>query len=169
MASETSLATYGLSKIEIADILPDGGVGTTFSTLGYTYEGTCKLVEADPDVTTFNAEEIDIPVVEIYKGGKIDLQFSIMDAVPATLAILMGGSATGSTPNRKWEAPASKTTVEKTIKLTSVEGYKITIPRAKITAKLNAEMSRKNILLTDVVATVMPPQKTGVAPLIFEE
>lgn len=169
MASETSLPSYGLSKIEVADILPDGGIGTTFATLGYTYEGTCKLVEADPEVTTFNAEEIDIPVVEIYKGGKIDLQFSVMDAVPATLALLMGGTASGTTPNRKWESPASKTTVEKTIKITPVEGYTITIPRAKITAKLNAEMSRKNILLTDCIATVMPPTKAGISALIFEE
>lgn len=169
MASATSLPTYGLAKIEVADILPNGGIGTSFSTMGYTYEGTCKLVEADPEVTTFNAEEIDTPVIEIYKGGKVSLNFSIMDPIPSTMETLMGGTASGSMPNRVWTAPESKTQIYKSVKITPVEGYVITIPRAAITAKINAELSKKNIVLLDVIATVMPPSLAGTPPITFTE
>lgn len=167
--SATSLPTYGLAKIEVADILPNGGLGTTFTQLGYTYEGSCKMVEDDPTFTQFNAEEVDTPVVETMKGGKIGLSFQIMDAIPETLALLTGGTASGSTPNRTFELPATKTTVEKSIKITPTEGYTITIPRAKITAKFNAEFSKKNIVLIDVLATIMPPTLAGLAAMTWTE
>lgn len=169
MASDTSLPTYGLASISIAAILGDGGIGTSWSTLGYTEQGSCKLVEDDPDETEFIPEEIDTPVASIYKGGKINLEFNIIDPIATTLETLMGGTASGSSPSRVWTSASTKTSVYKSVKIVPTDGYTVTICRAKITAKIDAEFSSKNILKVNVKATVMTPEKAGEPAMTFTE
>jgi hypothetical protein len=169
MPSATSLPTYGLASIEVATILGDGGIGTSWSTLGYTERGSCKLVEADPDVTSFIPEEIDTPIVEIYKGGVVSLEFNIMDPIATTLETLMGGTASGTYPNTVWTSPSTKTTVDMSLKITPTDGYTVTITKARITAKIDAEFSSKNIMKINVKASVMTPDKAGEPPMTFTE
>lgn len=169
MAALTSLPTYGLAKIEVAPLLDDGGTGTAWATLGYTEENSCKLVEADPEITSHTPEELDTPIVEIFKAGKTSLAFSIIDPVPATLVTIKGGTTTGSTPNRVWNAPDLSASVDMSVKITPVSGYKVTISRVRMIAKINAEFSKKSLLKIDVTATVMPPNKSGVSVMIFTE
>lgn len=169
MASSTSLPTYGLAKIEIADILPSGAIGTTWTQVGYTSQGSCKLVEAEPSITEFVPEESDSPLVSIYKGGVTELQFSIMDATPTILAKILGGTATGSMPNRVWAAPLAKASIEQSIKITPVSGYIITIPRALISGKINSEFSSKNIMLVDLKASVLIPSDGTSKPMTWTE
>lgn len=160
--------TLGLSQIEAGAIAADGGMGTTLATLGYTYQDTCKMTQEDPETTDHYAEEVDDPVVSISRGGKTNFAFSIMDPSVTVLANLLGGKATegnGSTTQDKWEAPDSIPTVEKSIRITPQQGLKFEIPRMKLVSKINAEFSKKGILLIEVAGTVMQPTKSGTAKM----
>lgn len=152
-----ALITIGLASVEVADILGDGSVGTTFASLGYTYENTCKFTEADPEETSFYVEEVDDPVETSTKAGDIKLNFSIANPDVDTLVAVFGGTKDGST----WEAPATKATIEKSIKITPKKGLIFTVTRANMVAKLNADFSRKGLFLIEVAATVLAPTKVG--------
>lgn len=155
--------TLGFSQIEAGAIAADGGMGTILATLGYTYQDTCKMTQDDPETTDHYAEEVDDPVVSISRGGKTNFSFSIMDPSVTVLAELLGGTAkegSGSTQD-KWEAPNSILTVEKSIRITPKQGLKFEIPRMRLISKINAEFSKKGILLIEVSGTVMQPSKTG--------
>lgn len=155
--------TIGLSKIEVGDIGADGAMGTTLATLGYTYQDTCKMTQEDPETTDHYAEEVDDPVVSISRGGKTNFAFSIMNPSVVVMADLLGGRASegsGATPD-KWEAPDKIPTVEKSVRITPEQGLKFEIPRMKLVSKINAEFSKKGILLIEVAGQVMQPTKAG--------
>jgi len=155
------LVTFGLASIEFADILPDGGTGTTFAAIGYTMKDTCKFIQEDPQETPVEVEEADDPIDYMTKAGKKTLSFTLADPDEAALALLMGGiGTTGVT----WDAPATFTTIEKSVKVTPTQGLILTIPRGKINAKWNGDYSKSTNLKIDVEITVMTPTKTGVAP-----
>lgn len=155
--------TIGLSKIEVGSIGADGAMGTTLATLGYTYQDTCKMTQEDPETTDHYAEEVDDPVVSISRGGKTNFAFSIMNPSVTVMADLLGGKATegSGAASDKWEAPDKIPTVEKSVRITPEQGLKFEIPRMKLTSKINAEFSKKGILLIEVAGQVMQPTKAG--------
>jgi hypothetical protein len=162
--------TLGLTTIQFSAIASDGGVGTSFSTLGQTYENTCVLATDDPETTEFFIEESDTPVVSSSKEGKTTLKFSVADPDIDTLTELLGGTVTGVSPNRVWKAPATLPTVERSIKLTPKQGFaNFTIARASISAKMNSTFSKKNLFLIEVTATVLTPTKALEAKLTIAE
>ncbi len=151
--------TIGLSKIEVGDIAQSGGMGENLEVLGYTYQDTCQMTQEDPETTDHYAEEVDDPVVSISRGGKTNFNFSIMNPSVTVLADLLGGKGTpgtGDTPD-KWEAPDKIPTVEKSVRIIPEQGLKFDIPRMKLVSKINAEFSKKGILLIEVAGTVMQP------------
>lgn len=158
--------TLGLSKIEVGTIAQDGDIASTFEQLGYTYQDSCTMTQDDPEVNEFYAEEEDDPVAAISKGGKINFAFSLMNPSPEALVALMGGTASKSAQtlddNDTWEAPNSITQVEKSVRITPVQGYRIDVPRMKLNAKINAEFKKSGIFLVDVSGTVLVPTKSGV-------
>lgn len=154
--------TIGLASIKVADILADGATGTTFAPLGYTYENTCKFTEADPETTAFYAEEVDDAIDSSEKAGETKLNFSIANPDVDTLVAVFGGTKDGSS----WHAPETKPVIEKSIEVTPKKGLKFTIARAKLTAKLNADFSRKGLFLVEVSCTILVPTKSGVPKII---
>lgn len=159
--------TLGLSKIEVGAIAADGGMGTTLDTLGYTYQDTCKMTQEDPETTDHYAEEVDDPVVSTSRGGKTNFNFSLMNPSVVVMADLLGGKATegtGSTQD-KWEAPDKIPTVEKSVRITPEQGLKFEIPRMKLVSKINADFSKKGILLIEIAGQVMQPSKAGTAKM----
>lgn len=148
------IVTLGLSKIEVGDIASGGGMGTTLAPLGLTYQDTCKMTQEDPETTEHYAEELDDPVVSVSRGGKTNFAFSIMNADVDTLVTLLGGtkSAAGA-----WEAPDKLPIIEKSVRITPEQGLKFEIPRMKLVTKINAEFSKKGLLLLEVAGTVLAP------------
>lgn len=148
--------TLGLASIEMGEVS-----GGSKAALGYTYQDTCKMTQEDPETTDFYAEEVEDPVASTSRAGKTTFEFSLMDPSPETMAQLMGGTAGKSSPekaeNDKWDAPDKTPNIEQAITITPEQGLKFDIARAKISAKINAEFSKKGILLIDVKATVLKP------------
>ena len=144
-----SVATFGLSKIEIKKTEETEG---QYKTLGMTYQDSCMLTQNEPEVIDHYAEESDVPVVSVSKGGKVLLTFSIMDADVDALVELMGG--TKDLESGAWNAPDVNPTVELSIRVTPKSGLQIEIPRASVVAKLNGSFSRSGLFLITVTATV---------------
>jgi|SRR5436190_16516959 hypothetical protein len=61
----------------------------------------------------------------------------------------------------KWEAPDSFTELELSMQLTDKKGSVMSIPRAKIAAKLNVSFSKEKLGQLDFSATVLQPTKSG--------
>ena len=161
--AETRL--IGLSKIEIGAIAGDGGMGTTLAVLGVTYKDTAEITQEDPVITEHNSEENDEPEETIASKGKTTVKWSIIDATPATLVKVLGGTVTGTAPDDVWNAPSTATDIEQSIKITPKSGPVINVVRAKIQAKINYKLARTGIFLVDIVATVLTPTKAATAPI----
>ena len=157
--------TIGLSSIQISDIAGDGGLGTSFATLGKTYKDTAEMTQADPEITEHYSEESDEPEETISKRGKTTVKWSIIDTDPDTLVKVLGGTSTGTAPNKVWSAPDAATNIEKSIKIVPSAGATISIVRAKLHAKINYKMARTGIFMVDIVATVLDPTKAATAPM----
>jgi hypothetical protein len=157
--------TIGLSSIEVGDVATDGGMGTTLAALGETYQNTCKFQQEDPETTDFYAEEYDDPVFSVSKAGKTTFTFSIMNPELATLKSVLGGTIVpenGGTPET-WNAPSNMPIIEKSVRITPQQGIAFDIPRMKIVAKINGEISKKGLLLIEVTGTALIPEKAGLA------
>jgi hypothetical protein len=155
--------TIGLTSIKVGAIAGDGGMGTTLAALGVTYQDTAVLEQGEPEKTEFYSEESDDPIEVEVKAGITTVKWSITDFTPTILASILGGTATGTAPNDKWEAPDAAASIEKSVEILTKKGMYIRIPRAKIVAKININLSKKNIGLVDIVATVLKPTKAATA------
>lgn len=156
--------TLGLSSIEVGAIAANGGMGTSLSTLGQTYQDTCKMAQDEPETTEHYAEEVDDPVISISRGGKTTFSFSVMNPSVDTLKTLMGGvatSGTGATPDT-WTAPDKAPAIEMSVRITPEQGLKFEIPRMKLTSKINGDFSKKGLMLVEVQGTVLQPTLASV-------
>ncbi len=154
--------TAGIAKIEVAPILPDGSTGTAWSELGYTFEDSAKLVQADASETPLYAEEVSAPVKILTKEGDISFEWQLMDADCDTLAAIFGGTSSVTS----WEAPDVISAIEQSVKITPTEGMSYTIPRGRTIAKFNGTFNKKGVVLIDMKVTVLQPTKSGLKRLI---
>lgn len=157
--------TIGLKSIKIGDIAGDGGMGTVLAALGNTYEGTATLMQDDAEETPFYAEELDDPIEILEKKGNLKVEWAIVDFDPTTLQKVLGGEVTGAAPNQKWEAPSDMPSIEKSIEIITKKNVKFEIVRARIVAKLDVNLSKKEMGLVRISATVMAPTKADTAPM----
>ncbi|ARK08876.1 hypothetical protein A6C57_00325 [Fibrella sp. ES10-3-2-2] len=164
-----STITYGIAKIEYAAIPNDGAVPTTgWATLGKTKEGTGKLDMADGTSTEFRVEEDVQPLKIITTPGAITVSFEVADADIDKMPILFGGTVASSGTNpvvKTWNMPASPLNPEFALKVTTLEGYTIIVPRGQFAPKLAGDLSRTGLLGTPVVVTALAPKKEGVGPI----
>jgi hypothetical protein len=157
--------TLGLSKIEMGDVASDGGMGSSLSVIGYTYQGTCTMTSEDAETNDFYAEELDDPVLSISRTGKTTFKFSVMNPDVNILKQFLGGTVSGSGDAAKWNAPDTMPVIEQSVRITPQQGLIFEIPRLKITAKINGPFSKTEMFLLEISGTVLVPEKTGVPKL----
>lgn len=157
----SEIRSIGLSSIKLGDVAVDGGMGTTLAALGVTYQDTAELIRDDPDITEIFSEENDEPEEVLETKGPARVRWSIMNVDPAEAAKVLGGTGTGSV----YESPVAKDPIEKSIEIITKTGLKIEIPRTKINAKENFQFRKKGVLLIDVEARILTPEKDDTAPI----
>lgn len=163
----SEIRTLGLESIEIGDVAVDGGMGTTLAELGVTYRDTAELIQEDAESTEHYSEEFDEPVETIDTKGGTTVKWAIIDCTPDTLVEVLGGAVTGIGDAKKWEAPSTAENIEKSILITPKVGMPISIPRAKINAKINYKLARTGILLVEITAKVLTPLKEDTASMVI--
>ena len=162
-----AVVTLGLSKIlgKTGEPTAADFTETGYTEFGLTYEDTCNMQTEDIETTEFYAEEQDEPVEISEKAGKINFNFSIMNPDLTTLTRLFGGTVASDI----YAHPDLVSNVEESLIIVPKKGLKFQIPRAKLSAKINGEFSKKGLLLIEVKATVMKPASTGMKKLYVKE
>ena len=127
-------------------------------------QDSCVFASEDPQETEIEVEEVDDPIDIITLGGKKTLKFTLADPDETALALLMGGTGVATPGSESYTAPDTFPITEKSIKVTPTKGLILSIPRARIVAKFNGVFSKSANFKVDVVATVMTPTKSGLAP-----
>lgn len=152
--------TYGLDSVEFGDIATDGGVATTFGSLGLTFKDTFDILEADPTETDFFSEENDDPELSITTKGALTMKFQLMDYDAESIAELKGGSVASDI----YSADSFTINIEKSVKVTPKQGFIFMIPRAKITAKFMGKLAKTELVTIEVTIKVLSPKKAGTKP-----
>jgi len=155
----------GLEYIKVGEIAGDGDMGTSLAALGVTYQDTAELIQDDPDITEIYSEENVDPEETLEVDGVKRMNWSIMNYDPDEMVKILGGTASGTAPNKTWESPTTKEPIELSVEYKSKRGDIVQIPRMKINAKINWQMRKKGVALIDIKGTVMTPTKAGVAPV----
>lgn len=158
---ENGLITIGEAAINIGDIAEDGGMGTSLSPLGKTFRDTCSIATDDPELTELYSEENDDPELVIARAGKINVNFSIMNPNVDTLVATMGGSKEGDGDTAAWKAPNNIPNIEKSCEIIPKQGLKISIPRLKLTCKIDWSNVGTTPLVIVCSGIVLIPQKVG--------
>lgn len=161
--AETRL--LGVSSIQIGAIAADGDVSTTFAALGVTYKDTAEITQAQDADTEHICEEFDDAFAVVPGVKKTTIKWSITDATPATLAVILGGTATGVAPTDSWTGPATSSIIEKSVKITPSSGKVITLPRVSLKATIDYKLQRAGIFKVNIEGRVMTPTKAGVAAI----
>lgn len=154
----SEIRTLGVQSIEVGTIANDGDVASSFTSLGKIYKDTASLQQSEAESIEHYCEENDDPEEVVSLKGATTIKWSIIDTTPATLAAVLGGSVS----NNDWEAPDAGVNIEKSIKILPLRGNQIVVPRAKIDAAINYELSKKGIFRVDITAKVMKPTKANV-------
>lgn len=147
-----SLITLGLSQIKAGVAAPNGTMPVSLTKIGKTYKDTCKLSQAESEITEHFEEGASAPEVRKKQKKMPVLKFSLMDPDVAMLIDLVGGELTEAT---KWGFDGTETVSNRAIRVESEQGLFIDIPNADVEAVLNADMSAKGIFLIDVTITPM--------------
>ena len=147
-------ATMGVKSIKY------GNVGSTPATaIADVYQDSATFVTKDATVTEHKSETSSKRIVMTTKEGH-ELKFSIMDPTPAEIAAFMGGTANGTSG---WTEAEESVQIDKALEVEPVQGLKLHIPSASITAKFNTTFSAKGITLLDVTATTTAAITFGTA------
>ncbi|MGB4134241.1 MAG: hypothetical protein WBK12_08745 [Tenuifilaceae bacterium] len=156
----------GVQKIEVGELAADGGVATTFAALGLTYKDTATFEQEEAEDIEHECEENDDPIEVLAGSKKSTISWGIVDFDPDTLVKVLGGTKTGESPNFKWEAPASASIIEKSVKITPKKGTPITLPRVSIKARIQYTIGKAGIAQVLITGKVLTPTKAGTASII---
>jgi hypothetical protein len=159
-----SIITLGLSEIRVGTANAAGTMPGTLTKIGMTYQDTCKMAQAVPDVTEHYEEGKAAPAVRMKKKKMPVLTFSILDPDQQLLANYVGGSiGTGG----DWGYDGSEAVANKAIKVVTKQGLDVSIPNADIQAVIDATFSDKGLFM--VAFTVTPIVVTAGKPIYAGE
>lgn len=158
---------YGLASFKIDDINPaDGSAsGSPTELKDDVYRDTFDIVENEGTTTDHFAEMSTTPDISFTEKGTTTITLQIMNTAVDTLALLAGGEVVtdGVSGDKTWSEPDSYQAIEKFIELETQDGYRVVIPRGKISARKNFQVRRNNIWLLDITITPLKPEFVGLA------
>jgi hypothetical protein len=149
---------YGISSFKVGDIDPTtGGILNPVEFKDIIYRDTVSLIQNDGTTEKHYNEMDNVPQAAITEPGEDVFKLSVMEAIANNLEIFLGGTVTTLTGVNTWHKPAGVTSVEKYIEFITVDGTKITIPRAHVVGKKNFDVKRNKLWLIDVTLTPLKP------------
>lgn len=148
---------YGCKAIKFGEPADTGVMPTVLTKLFDTYRDSVSFVEDDPDTTDEYSDQADDPFISLSTKGAKTLKFSTFDWTPSILQVLKGGTVV----NGMWVEPAVAPLITKAIDLETDSGTHFQCSKYQITAKLNAEIKKKNVALLEVIAKPLLPVKIG--------
>lgn len=163
---------YGIASFIVDNINPADGSALGDLALDITdqiYRDTFDMTEEDGTATEHYSEMDNTPFLAFEEPGKETLSFELTDTNVDNLALFLGGSVVTALGRKTWSKPANQGVNEKHIKITTVDGTNITIPRAKVVAKKNFTFRRNEPWRVTVTLTPLTPEFPGLAAMDIDE
>jgi len=159
--------SVGLKVIEVADVVPAGGMPTEMASLGKTLRGTANFTTEQDTIQDFWSEEQPTVPEEsvVTEAGLKNLTFNLMEWDNEVLIDVFGGTtkeATVTTGGKtyaveKYVAPSDTVIVEKAVRAITPYNMGLDIPRAKIIARFIWNFTRTEIAQIEIVARALAP------------
>ncbi len=163
--------SIGLESLKMGAIAADGGMGTALTQISATVSDSAALTTEEGSTTDFNIEESDAPFFSIQSSAqKQTLGWSSYDVDLDTMVRFYGGVvATAADGKVSWDMPDTLPVLERSIEIVTKDGWKINIPRASITTKMQWNLQKTKLAQLDMTAVLLAPTKAGVAKATFYE
>lgn len=160
--------SIGLKKALFGDVPANGGMPAGLKQLARTMKGSASFNSEEGSTQDFYCEEEPaFPVESVStEAGLVQVKLNFMEWDNQTLISVFGGTESeaedvivdGKTYSvQKYQAPADMVTIEKSLRVISINNVVIDVPRAKITAKFVWNLTRSDIAQIEVTAKVMVP------------
>lgn len=158
--------SYGIESFLVGDIDPTTGLAINpVETKEDVYRDTFNVAEEEGSTTDHYSEMDSTPKVSFTEVGKETITLQLMDTSVQKLAAFLGGSVTVEGGRDTWKKPSGQATVEKHIKVVTMDGTTLEYPRVKVTARKNFQLRRNGLWLLDVTMTVLSPTLPVGSPL----
>ena len=145
---------YGLSSFTLNDKL-----------LGYIEKDSYDWGGSEPETVDVNAEQVPgQPVlILVQKNGTVEPQFNLIQLDADNIAAVLGGTSA----NGKWSAPTQLSQVTGKVKIETVSGHVIEVPKVTVAANLTGKLSLSEVSKIQVKLKVQIPDD-GSAPLTID-
>lgn len=174
MAEEKKIRSIGLKAAYFGDVSAEGGMPSAMKQMAKTLKGTASFTtEADSEQDFFSEEEPTVPEETVTtESGLKQIKLNLMEWTNEVLISLFGGSEKnedvtidGKTYTvKKYVAPKSIVTVEKSIRVLSRYNVVIDVPRAKISARFVWNLTQTDIAQIEVIAKALAPNGADDGP-----
>ena len=150
--------SYGIASFTIGDIDPVTGLQINpLDIKEAVYRDSFNMTEEEGTTTDHYSEMDTTPKVSFTEVGKETLTLQLMETQATMLLAFLGGTVATLDGSSAWTKPSGATNIEKFLDITTVDGTRIRIPRAKVTGRKNMQFRRNGIWLIDVTITPLSP------------
>lgn len=167
MAETAKTVSWGLKKAYFGDVNPDGGMPTEMEQLARTYKNTASFTtEADTVNDFYCEEEPSAPVLSISsEAGRKQVQMNFLEWNNDVLKKVFGGTTKQETVTiegtqydvEKFMAPLEMVTIEKAVRIVTMNNVVLQVPRALVTARFNWNITRTEIAQIEITAKALAP------------
>lgn len=161
----TQKLVYGIASVKLGEPTDLATMPVSLDAFSETVKGSFTLAETEATTIDAETEESIAPVGSITdKEAVLEGTWKTFDYTPAMLAMVKGGTATGTT---KWVAPAAPVNIEKALQVTTTVGAKLNVFKAKIVARFTGVMSKSGFSEIEIKFKALSPA-TGLAPFEWD-
>lgn len=155
MAEKYSL---GLKSVKFGEPTGTVAMPVAMNPFAKTVKGSMTITENEPTIKEFKVEEVDAPVRRaITESGSFEAKWRAFDLSPATLELVKGGTATAT----KFSAPSKSVIVELALELETDDGVIITVPKGSVTARIDGQVGRDDMIQLEVTVVAIDPGDGG--------
>ncbi len=162
--------SYGIATFLFGDINPTTGLQLNPVELKEAiYRDSFNMTEEEGTTTDHYSEMDTTPKVSFTEVGKETLTLQIMESQAVMLQRFLGGTVATLDGSSAWSKPSGASNIEKFLDITTVDGTRIRIPRAKVTGRKNMQFRRNGIWLIDVTITPLTPLLGTLAAMVIND
>lgn len=162
--------SYGIASFTIGDIDPITGLQINpLDVKEMVYRDSFNMTEEEGTTTDHYSEMDTTPKVSFTEVGKETLTLQLMETQAAVLVKFLGGTVATLDGSSAWSKPTGAGNIEKFLDITTVDGTRIRIPRAKVTGRKNMQFRRNGIWLIDVTITPLSPLLGTLAAMVIND
>lgn len=162
--------SYGIASFEVGDInATTGAMENAIDIKEAVYRDSFNMTEEEGTTTDHYSEMDTTPKISFTEVGKETLTLQIMETQATMLQRFLGGTVTTLDGSSAWSKPTGAPSIEKFLDITTSDGTRIRIPRAKVTGRKNMQFRRNGIWLIDVTITPLSPLLGTLAAMVIND